>query len=204
MILNGLGYTSRPMYLTPQFFANKPVSTFFRPGVTADHFNHFKLGRSLDKVYEYGSDLLFAEIALNVCETEGIDLTYNSLDTTTFSVCGEYVPDADESAVKLTHAYSKDHRPDLKQAVLELMVSHDGGVPFISNVWDGNESDTEIFRERSQAILENFKNSETPRYLIADCKLYTEKKSAEFESTLVHYPDSRHAQSRTGNYPGGS
>jgi transposase len=45
MILNGLGFSDRPMSLTPQFFANKPVGLLFRDGVSAEHFNRFKLGR---------------------------------------------------------------------------------------------------------------------------------------------------------------
>ena len=54
MILNGLGFSDRPMSLTPQFFANKPVGLLFRDGVSAEHFNRFKLGRSLDKTFSYG------------------------------------------------------------------------------------------------------------------------------------------------------
>ena len=61
MILNGLGFANRPISLTPQFFENKPVELLFGSGVTADHFNRFKLGRSLDKVFDYGCDLLFRE-----------------------------------------------------------------------------------------------------------------------------------------------
>jgi transposase len=37
----------------------------------------------------------------------------------------------------------------LKQAVLELLVSQDGGVPLVSQSWDGNASDTQIFQERA-------------------------------------------------------
>ena len=33
MILNGLGFANRPVSLTPQFFANKPLDLLFRPGV---------------------------------------------------------------------------------------------------------------------------------------------------------------------------
>src|SRR5438046_10101628 len=73
-----------------------------------------------------------------------------------------------------THGYSKDHRPDLKQAVLELMVSQDGGVPFVSKSWDGNASDTKIFQERAEALIATFKHSPTPRYVVADAKLYNE------------------------------
>ena len=149
MILNGLGFANRPLSLTPQFFANTPLDLLFREGVHAEMFNRFKLGRTLDEVYTYGCDLLFSEIALAVCAQEGIDLRFNHLDTTSFSLTGEYVPDSDEHAIVITHGYSKDHRPDLKQAVLELMVSQDGGVPFVSQSWDGNTSDTQIFQERA-------------------------------------------------------
>jgi hypothetical protein len=41
MILNGLGFANRPLSLTPQFFANKPLDLLFRPGVRAEMFNRF-------------------------------------------------------------------------------------------------------------------------------------------------------------------
>ncbi len=131
MILNGLGFSNRPISLTPQFFENKPMALLFRDGVSADSFNRFKLGRSLDKAFSYGCDMMFSEIALSVCQQEGIDLRFNSLDTTSFSLTGQYIPDSDEHAIAVTYGYSKDHPrvredPDLKQAVLELMVSQDG------------------------------------------------------------------------------
>lgn len=124
MILNGLGFANRPLSLTPQFFANKPLDLLFRDGIDAEMFNRFKLGRTLDEAHAYGCNLLFEELALAVCTHEGIDLRCNHLDTTSFSLTGEYIPDSDEHAMCITHGYSKDHRPDLKQAVLELMVSH--------------------------------------------------------------------------------
>jgi len=64
MILNGLGFSNRPLSLTPQFFENKPLELLFRDGVHPAHFNRFKLGRSLDDAYDYGCNLLFSEIAL--------------------------------------------------------------------------------------------------------------------------------------------
>jgi transposase len=172
MILNGLGFSNRPLSLTPQFFVNKPLDVLFRPGVHADMFNRFKLGRSLDEVSTYGCDLLFSELALAVCVQEGIDQRFNHLDTTSFSLSGEYAPGSDEHVISITHGYSKDHRPDLKQAVLELMVSQDGGVPLLSKSWDGNASDTKVFQERAQTLMTTFKNSPSPRYVVADCKLY--------------------------------
>ena len=137
-------------------------------------FNRFKLGRTLDEAHAYGCNLLFEELALAVCTHEGIDLRFNHLDTTSFSLTGDYIPESDEHAICITHGYSKDHRPDLKQAVLELMVSQDGGIPFVSKSWDGNTSDTRIFQERAEALLSAFKTTPSPRYLIADAKLYCE------------------------------
>src|SRR5205823_6399840 len=116
-----------------------------------------------------------------ICAHEGIDLRFNHLDTTSFALTGEYIPDSDAHAIHITHGYSKDHRPDLKQAVLELMVSQDGGVPFVSKSWDGNASDTQIFQERAAALMTTFQRSPTPRYLVADSKLYNEDNAANLK-----------------------
>jgi transposase len=174
MILNGLGFAHRPLSLTPQFFASKPLDLLLHDGVRSEMFNRFKLGRTLDEAYAYGCDLLFHELALCVCAREGIELRFNHLDSTSFSLSGEYIPESDEQAMTITHGYSRDHRPDLKQVVLELMVSEDGGIPLVSKSWDGNTSDIEIFQARAQALLAAFQHAPHPRYLIADSKLYHE------------------------------
>ena len=92
MILNGLGFANRPLSLTPQFFANKPLDLLFRAGVEAPMFNRFKLGRTLDEIHAYGCDLLFSELALAVCTQEGIEQRFHHLDTTSFALSGDYVP----------------------------------------------------------------------------------------------------------------
>ena len=178
MILNGLGFANRPLSLTPQFFTNKPLDLLFRPGVRAEMFNRFKLGRTLDEVHAYGCDLWFSELALAGCAQERIEQRFHHLDTTSFSLSGNYVAESDKQAIAITHGYSKDHRPDLKQVVLELLVSQDGGVPLVSKSWDGNTSDTPIFKERAEALMAAFARSPTPRYLVADAKLYTEDTAA--------------------------
>jgi len=104
MILNGLGFSQKPLSLTPQFFKNKPLEQLFREGVEADHFNRFKLGRSLDKTFNYGVDCLFSKLSLPICKAEQVDLRFNDLDTTSFSLTGDYLPDTDEQAIHITHA----------------------------------------------------------------------------------------------------
>jgi transposase len=178
MLLNGLGFANRPLSLPPQFFANKPLDLLCREGIRAEMFNRFKLGRTLDEVYTYGCDLLFSELAVAGCVQEGIEQRFHHLDTTSFSLSGDYVPESDEQAMHITHGYSTDHRPDFKQAVLELIVSQDGGVPMVSKSWDGHASDTQIFQERAQALMPAFARTPTPRYLVADATLYTEDSAA--------------------------
>jgi transposase len=117
MILNGLGFAKKPLTLTPQFFANKPLDLLFREGVDAEMFNRFQLGRTLDEAHADGCDLLLSELALVVCAQERIEHRFSPLDTTSFSLTGDYVPESDEQAIRITHGYAKDHRPDLKQAV---------------------------------------------------------------------------------------
>jgi transposase len=174
MILNGLGFANRPWSLTPQFFANNPLDLVLREGIDATMFNRCKLGRTLEEASAYGGDLLFEELAFAICAHEGIARRFNPLDTTSFALTGAYVPDSDTHAIHIPHGYSKDHRPDLKQAVLELMVSQDGGLPCVSKSWDGNTSDTQGFPQRAEALRRAFKDTPTPRSLVAEAKLSCE------------------------------
>ena len=147
--------------------------------------NRFKLGRTLEETYRYGCDLWLSELALSVCSQEGMDTRFHHLDTTSFSLTGDSVPESDEHAIAITHGYSQDHRPDLKQAVLALMVSQDAGVPLRSKSWDGNASDTQLFQERAPALLATFQGSPTPRYLVADAKRYSEDHAANLKKLGV-------------------
>ena len=178
MIINGLGFSDKPLSLTPRFYETKALEQLFRPGVKAEHFNRHKLGKVLDASHAYGCETLFYELAQLSCRKEQIDNQLNSLDTTTFSVTGEYAQDVDEHTITLAHGYSKDHRPDLKQVVHELMVSQDGGVPLMMKSWDGNVSDNKIFKERASMLIAHFKQAQSPRYLIADSKLYSQSNAA--------------------------
>lgn len=184
MIINGLGFSNKPMSLTPLFFEHIPLTLLFREGVKADDFNRFKLGRILDRCHGYGTEVLFSEIALNVCRQEKVDTRFNSLDSTSFTLTGDYLGKTDDDTVEIKLGYSKDHRPDLKQVMLEMMVCHDGGIPLLGKALDGNASDSTVFRERSKLLIDNFRDSETLRYLIADSKVYCEANAENLQHLL--------------------
>src|SRR5438128_2313309 len=63
MLVNGLGFANRRMYLVPQFFKTKPVEHLLGVGITADDLNDECLGRTLDWLYAHDPTALFAGIA---------------------------------------------------------------------------------------------------------------------------------------------
>lgn len=178
MILNGLGFTNRRLYLTHQFFANKPVEKLLGAGLTADAITDHTLGQALDEIAEYGSSELFADVAFEIALSEGILHRHAHLDTTSFSVHGQYERDDEAQTIEITHGYSKDHRPDLKQAVLSLVVNGPSAMPLWVEALDGNSSDKVSFHQ-TIARVEQFRRQldvAAPFKWIADSALYSQDK----------------------------
>ena len=69
------------------------------------------------------TELSAKAIVVHQLETETI---HN--DSTSVTFLGAYDA-ADPKAVKITHGYNKDHRPDCKQIVFGLNITGDGHVP---------------------------------------------------------------------------
>jgi len=108
------------------------------------------LGRVLDQLYVKGLSQVFMAVALATAKKIGISLKKSHLDSTSFHLHGEYnskLPsvtflkkkeqrgcqvekeDLDvvvPQPVNITYGYSRDHRPDLKQFILDLICSGDG------------------------------------------------------------------------------
>lgn len=172
MVLNGLGFVGRPLYLTPEFFAGKPVDRLIGPDITDEDLNDDSLGRALDQLYESGVTEIFAAVVAPSLKLFGIDERFRHLDSTTFSLHGTYEGAHDEGAVQITHGYSKDHRPDLKQVMLALICTHQSAIPTWLKVLDGNQQDKESFPAIIHAYREQLEESEE-LYFIADSALYS-------------------------------
>ena len=145
MVLNGLGFSNRQLYLVPQYFENKPVEHLLGEGITADMLNDDCLGRTLDWLYEHDVTTLFAGLALQARRRFGVQAQHLHIDTTSFSVSGDYASQEEGAPVPLaiTYGYSRDHREDLKQWMLALASTHDGDIPIFLRPLDGNSSDKE-------------------------------------------------------------
>lgn len=158
MIINGLGLVSSPLYLFSKFFEGKATEHLIGEGIKPEHLNDDRLGRVLDKLYGVGLSQIFTAIALAAAGQFDVALNTAHLDASSFHVHGEYesnlpevyfrTQDADSTPIKqaqinqiaapqpikITYGYSRDHRPDLKQFILDLICSEDGDVPLFLRI----------------------------------------------------------------------
>ena len=151
-ILNGLGFINSPLYLFSQFFKDKPLEHLLGKGIKASDLHDDRLGRVLDLMFMAGISRLFIGICLKAVEVFKIILRTSHLDSTSLSVEGEYKfsverEETENQIIHITHGYSKDKQPDLKQFVLNMVCWGDGDIPAFLELGDGNQSDKKEFAQ---------------------------------------------------------
>jgi transposase len=176
MILNGLGFVSAPLYLFEQFFEGKATEHLLGPGVLPQYLNDDRLGRVLDRLYQRGITSVFLAICLEAVKRFDIRCERAHLDATSMSVSGEYIQSSDAAPLAATvpiqvcHGYSRDHRPDLKQFVMNLVCWGDGDIPAFLELADGNQAD----KARFAGLLGEFQQQwEFEGIHVADAALYS-------------------------------
>lgn len=189
MVLNGLGFINQALYLVPRFFQHKPTFRLISPRVAPEQLNDDALGRALDTLYAYGVTELYSLIAATAAERLGLTPRFAHLDSTSFHVDGRYNSDEepDEQVIHITRGYSRDHRPDLNQVMLELIVEHQAGIPVLMQPLSGNSSDAHEF---GQVIKEHSAQLQTTyglTYLVADSALYSEDNLQKFAATRLKW-----------------
>jgi len=161
LVLNALGFTGRALYLMPDYLNNKPVDVLIAGEMTAADFNDDTLGRSLDDLYEAGVTEVFARVASHGLRVYGIGHRFVHLDSSSFHLHGVYdVAEPELEAVEVTHGYSRDQRPDLKQVVVQLVTSQASALPVWLEVLSGNSSDRSAFPQTVEAYCQQLKGEE--------------------------------------------
>ncbi|ALB43428.1 transposase (plasmid) [Anabaena sp. WA102] len=193
MIINGLGFVSKPLYMFPKYFETIACEHLIGAGVKPEYLNDDKLGRVMDKLFIKGLDTIFFIIAVKAAKKFGVSLSTSHLDSSSMHVHGQYntsLPEVifenqkvgdnqelEELAVKspkeitITYGYSRDHRPDLKQFIIEMICSGDGDIPIFLKLASGNQTDSSCF---GQIAVEYQKQLEVNSLIVADSALYTE------------------------------
>jgi len=91
------------------------------------------------------------------------------------SVQGKYADDPEITTIAITHGYSKDHRPDLKQVMLSLVVNGPAEIPIWMEAQDGNSSDKDSFHKTIQSVrdFQGQLSVDTDFKWVADSALYS-------------------------------
>jgi transposase len=189
MILDTLSGRS-PLYRLEEFFAHQDTALLLGKAIAPGTFDDDTVGRVLDRLYDTGTMKVFTACAVRADQVFGFDKRYVHFDTTSMTVYGEYVlpEETEERQVPftITHGYSKDKRPDLKQFVFATLCV-DRAVPLWGKPEDGNASDKTV----NHTLLSNIatflaKHGVAPgAYIyVADAALVTEDNLAALGDTL--------------------
>lgn len=133
-----------PLYRLVEFFEGRDTGLLLGESVPANVFTDDTTGRVLDLLFETGTQKIFSELAMKAVQKYEISPGVVHFDTTSVNVFGDYpVDESDPPPFEITHGYSKDHRPDLKQFLISTLCVG-GNVPIFGKNEDGNRSDKEI------------------------------------------------------------
>ena len=203
MILNGLGFSNRQLYLVPQYFANKPVEHLLGAGIKAEMLNDDCLGRTLDWLYAHDPTKLFAGIASRARQVFGISARQVHVDTTSFSVSGAYnsagervqeggtaaeAMEAETALIAITYGYSRDHRENLKQWMLALATTYEGDVPLFLQPLDGNSSDKVNLLGAVLTIQQQLREADAePSVYVADNGIYSEANMRQLNAAGIKW-----------------
>lgn len=177
MILNGLGFVNQRLYLTPYFFQNKPLEQLFKTVIpTASQLNESTLGRTLDAIYNYGIESLYLQCALSARQALKLSSKLGHLDSSSISVHGQYnsQEEVEAGVIHITQGYSKDHRCDLNQFVINLLVESQASIPLLMQSASGNQSDPPAFAQIIDEHIHSLKEGMQLEAIVCDAALYSE------------------------------
>jgi transposase len=145
-----------------------------QPGLTRTSLHDYRLGHILDTLFAANLNRVFSALALKALEVYALPTPWLHQDTTTIALYGAYEDEPQTPrAPRPTYGHSKGGRDDLKQVLLSLGVSGDGGLPLRVGVRDGNCSDsveTPLAIEECLAL-----GLEGVRGIVADSKAYSRR-----------------------------
>src|SRR5712691_3025708 len=162
------------LYKVGRRLEERGMVTLLQPGLTRAALNDYRLGHILDALFAANLNKVFSAVALNTIEVYAIPTPWLHQDTTTIMLYGAYEDEPKSpEAPHPAYEHSKDGRDDLKQVLLSLGVSGDGGLPLRMGLRDGNRSDsveTPLAIEECLAL-----GLEGMRGIVADSKAYSRR-----------------------------
>jgi transposase len=148
LIMNRL-IDPEPFYEVEGWMKRYAVSEYYKKEQKS--ISDDKIARSLDKLYDSIQNIE-SKIAINAIEEFNLDITSFHYDITSISFEGMYKKGEEDGYIDIVHGYSRDRRPDLKQATLGIDITHEYGVPLVHKAASGNVADVTTYKENLQRI----------------------------------------------------
>jgi transposase len=162
------------LYKVGQRLEERGMVSLLQPGLTRASLHDYRLGHILDALFAANLNRVFGAIALKALAVYAIPTPWLHQDTTTIALYGAYKDEPKTPwAPRPAYGHSKDGRDDLKQVLLSLGVSGDGGLPLRVGMRDGNRSDsveTPVAIEECLAL-----GLAGVRGIVADSKAYSRR-----------------------------
>ena len=133
-----------PLYRLTEFFEEKDTELLLGAPIEADRFCDTNLGRSMDKIFDTGTQKIFSQLAQNALNAFDINPRQVHFDTTSVSVYGDY--ELFNPPFEITYGHSKDKRADLKQFLVSMLCV-ERNIPILGATKDGNASDKTLNNE---------------------------------------------------------
>jgi len=131
------------LYKVGRRLEERGMIALLQPELTRSSLNDYRLGHILDALFAANLNTVFSALALKALEVYALPTPWLHQDTTTIACYGTYADEPQTpGAPRPAYGHSKDGRNDLKQVLLSLGVSGDGGIPLRLGVRDGNRSDS--------------------------------------------------------------
>jgi len=129
------------LYKVGRRLEERGMVALLQPGLTRAAPHDYRLGPILDALFAANLNKVFSALALKALEVYAIPTPWLHQDTTTMALYGAYEDEPKSpEAPHPAYGHSKEGRDDLKQGLLSLGVSGDGGVPLRRGVREGNRS----------------------------------------------------------------
>ena len=162
------------LYKVGKRLEERGIVELLQPGLTRASRHDDRLGHILEALLAANLTRVLGAIALNALEVYTIPTPWLHQDTTTITLYGAYEDEPKSpEAPHPAYGHSKDGHDDLKQVLLSLGVSGDGGLPLRVGLRDGNRSDrveTPLAIEECLAL-----GLEGVRGIVADSKAYSRR-----------------------------
>jgi transposase len=131
------------LYKVGRRLEERGMVTLLQPGLTRAALTDHRVGHILDALFAAHLNGVFSAMALKALEVYAIATPWLQQATTTLVLSGAYEDEpSTPGAPRPAYGHSKDGRGELKQVLLSLGVSGDGGVPLRLGLRDGHTSDS--------------------------------------------------------------